>query len=95
MAIYAIEKATQLGAKVIACSDSSGVIVDEEGLDLDLLKQLKEVERRRLSAYTETRSNAKYTENGDIWSVPCEVALPCATQNELNGKDAKSWSRTA
>lgn len=89
VAIYAIEKATQLGAKVIACSDSSGVIVDEEGLDLDLLKQLKEVERRRLSAYTETRTNAKYTENGDIWSVPCEVALPCATQNELNGKDAK------
>lgn len=89
VAIYAIEKATQLGAKVIACSDSSGVIVDEQGIDLDLLKQLKEVERRRLSAYTDTRTSAKYTENGDIWSVPCEVALPCATQNELNGKDAK------
>jgi len=90
VAIYAIDKATQLGAKVIACSDSSGVIVDEQGIDLNLVKRLKEVERRRLSAYAEERSHAKYLPGGNIWQIPCDVALPCATQNELNGKDARS-----
>lgn len=89
VAIYAIEKATQLGAKVIACSDSSGFIVDEAGIDLDLLKRIKEVERRRISAYVEERKDARFTEGGNLWSVPCQIALPCATQNELNGKDAK------
>lgn len=89
VAIYAIEKATQLGARVIACSDSGGIIVDEEGIDLDLLKRLKEVERRRISDYVDERKNAHYTEGGDLWSVPCQIALPCATQNELNGKQAK------
>ncbi|WP_409526558.1 NADP-specific glutamate dehydrogenase [Nitrincola sp. MINF-07-Sa-05] len=90
VAIYAIDKATQLGAKVIACSDSNGVIIDEQGIDLNLVKRLKEVERRRLSAYAEERSHAKYLPGGNIWQIPCDVALPCATQNELNGKDAKS-----
>ncbi len=89
VAIYAIEKAEQLGAKVIACSDSSGIIVDEKGIDLKLVKRIKEVERRRISAYAEERKGAKYVEDGNIWGVPCDVALPCATQNELNGKDAK------
>jgi len=90
VAIYAIEKAMEFGAKVIACSDSNGVIFDEKGLDLDLIKHIKEVERGRISAYTEARKGAKYIANGNIWSVPCQVALPCATQNELNGKDAQT-----
>lgn len=90
VAIYAIEKATELGAKVIACSDSNGVIVDHNGLDLALIKQIKEVERRRISVYTKERTDATYLENGNIWTIPCQVALPCATQNELNGKDAKT-----
>ena len=90
VAIYAIEKAHELGAKVIACSDSQGIIVDEKGVDLAAVKRIKEVERRRISAYTEVHKHAKYVEDGNIWSVPCDIALPCATQNELNGKDAKT-----
>ncbi|KXS53393.1 NADP-specific glutamate dehydrogenase [Marinobacter persicus] len=90
VAIYAIEKAHELGAKVIACSDSQGIIVDEKGINLDTVKRIKEVERRRISAYTEFHKHAKYVEDGNIWSVKCDVALPCATQNELNGKDAKT-----
>ena len=90
VAIYAIEKAQALGARIIACSDSNGVIVDQEGIDLALLKQIKEVERRRLTAYVQERSGATYLENGCIWTVPCEVALPCATQNELTAKDAQT-----
>ena len=89
VAIYAIEKATELGAKVIACSDSNGVIVDHDGLDLALIKQIKEVERRRISVYALEKPNATYLENGNIWTIPCQIALPCATQNELNGKDAE------
>ncbi|MCK7578931.1 MAG: NADP-specific glutamate dehydrogenase [Chromatiales bacterium] len=89
VAIYAIEKATELGAKVIACSDSNGVIVDHDGLDLALIKQIKEVERRRISVYAQEKTSATYLENGSIWTIPCQVALPCATQNELNGKDAE------
>jgi glutamate dehydrogenase (NADP+) len=89
VAIYAIEKATELGAKVIACSDSNGVIVDHDGLDLALIKQIKEVERRRISVYAQEKASATYLENGNIWTIPCQVALPCATQNELNGKDAE------
>ncbi|MFO7530098.1 MAG: Glu/Leu/Phe/Val dehydrogenase dimerization domain-containing protein [Marinobacter sp.] len=89
VAIYAIEKCHELGAKVIACSDSQGIIVDENGIDLNTVKRIKEVERRRISAYTEFHQDARYVEGGNIWSVPCDVALPCATQNELNGKDAK------
>jgi glutamate dehydrogenase (NADP+) len=89
VAIYAIEKAEQLGAKVIACSDSTGYVHDSAGIDLDLLKQVKEVERRRISTYAERRSSATFVPEGTIWHVPCDVALPCATQNELSGRDAK------
>ncbi|QVL50849.1 MAG: NADP-specific glutamate dehydrogenase [Thiocapsa sp.] len=89
VAIYAIEKAQALGAKVIACSDSNGVVVDHDGIDLALLKQIKEVERRRLSAYVQEKTGATYLEDSCIWNVPCQVALPCATQNELTAKDAR------
>ncbi len=88
VAIYAIEKLQQLGAKVVACSDSNGVIYDERGINLETVKQLKEVERRRIKEYAERHKHSRYTENGNIWEIPCQVALPCATQNELNGKDA-------
>lgn len=90
VAIYAIEKAHELGATVIACSDSGGMVVDEKGLDLDTIKRLKEVERRRISDYVEVHKHAHYTANGNIWTVPCDIAMPCATQNELNGKDAQT-----
>jgi len=90
VAIYAIEKAHELGATVIACSDSSGMVVHEKGINLDTLKRIKEVERRRIVAYTESHPDARYVENGNIWSVPCDIALPCATQNELTGRDAKA-----
>jgi glutamate dehydrogenase (NADP+) len=88
VAIYTIEKIHQLGGKVVACSDSNGVIVDEKGIDLDLVKQLKERERRRIKDYVEVRKHAKYIQGGNIWEVPCQVAMPSATQNEINGKDA-------
>jgi len=88
VAIYTIEKIHQLGGKVVACSDSNGVVVDEKGIDLELLKQLKERERRRIKDYTEYRKHAKYVQGGNIWEVPCQVAMPSATQNEVNGKDA-------
>ena len=90
MAIYTIEKIHQLGGTCIACSDSNGVIVHDKGLDLDLIKQLKEVERRRISDYTSFHKDAKYIQGGNIWDIPCQVAMPSATQNELNGKDAKT-----
>jgi glutamate dehydrogenase (NADP+) len=89
VAIYTMEKATSLGARVVACSDSSGVVIDEQGIDLDLVKQIKEVERGRLSRYVEDGHRGRYIAGGNIWSVPCDIALPCATQNELNGRDAK------
>jgi glutamate dehydrogenase (NADP+) len=88
VAIFAIEKLQQLGAGVVACSDSNGVVVDEQGIDLELLKEIKLVERGRLKAYAERRKSGKYQEGGSIWSVPCDVAVPSATQNELNGRDA-------
>ncbi len=87
VAIYAIEKVHQLGGRVIACSDSGGYIVDEKGVDLELLKEIKEVRRERISAYAEQR-RATYVQGGNLWEVPCDIALPCATQNELNGADA-------
>ncbi|MBX6387101.1 MAG: NADP-specific glutamate dehydrogenase [Microbispora sp.] len=91
VAIYAIEKVTELGGVVVACSDSSGYVVDEKGIDLDILKQVKEVERRRLSAYAERRgTEATYVPGRSVWEVPCEVALPSATQNEITGKDAEA-----
>lgn len=90
VAIYAAEKATQLGAKVVAMSDSNGYIVDENGLDLPLMKKLKEVERRRVKDYLNYHPDAKFFENGaDIWSVPCDIALPSATQNELDEAAAR------
>ena len=88
VAIFAMEKLQQLGARVVACSDSNGVVVDEQGIDLELVKEIKLVERGRLTAYAERRKSGKYQEGGSIWSVPCDVAVPSATQNELNGKDA-------
>lgn len=90
VAIYAIEKVHQLGGTAIACSDSSGYIVDEDGLDVELLKEIKEVKRGRICEYLETRKSARFIENGSIWDVPCDVALPCATQNELTEEDAKT-----
>ena len=89
VAIYTIEKMHQYGAKVIACSDSNGVIVHEKGIDVGLVKKLKEVERRRIADYVGYHKDAKYIAGGNIWEIPCQVAMPSATQNELNGKDAK------
>ncbi|MET9712900.1 NADP-specific glutamate dehydrogenase [Nocardiopsis alba] len=89
VAIYAVEKAQQLGAHVVACSDSGGYVVDERGLDLDLLKEIKEVERARISAYADRRKGAEYVAGGNVWDVPCQVALPSATQNELDAASAK------
>ncbi len=89
VAIYTIEKIQQLGGRVVACSDSSGFVYDEQGIDLKLLKQVKEVERARIKEYAERRAGVRYVAGGNIWKTPCDVALPCATQNELNGRDAE------
>ena len=90
VAIYACEKATQLGAKVVAMSDSAGYVYDPAGIDLELVKQLKEVERRRIRDYAAQRPGAQYHEGcRDIWSIPCDIALPCATQNEISEESAK------
>ena len=89
VAIYAIEKAWQLGAKPVTCSDSTGWIYDPAGIDLDVLKDVKEVKRARLTEYAKARPNAQYHEGKGVWSVKCDVALPCATQNELLLEDAK------
>ena len=88
VAIYAIEKAQALGAKIVTFSDSSGYVVDEAGVDLELLKQVKEVERGRVADYVKRRPSAQLVTGGSIWDVTCSVALPCATQNELNGDAA-------
>lgn len=89
VAIYATQKCQQLGAKVVALSDSNGYIYDEEGIDLAAVKEIKEVKRGRIKEYLEYRPNAKYTEGKGVWSIKCDVALPCATQNELHLDDAK------
>jgi len=89
VAIYAIEKAYQMGAKPVTCSDSTGWIYDPEGIDLELLKEIKEVKRARLTEYAAARPSAEYHEGKGVWSVKCDVALPCATQNELHLEDAK------
>ena len=89
VAIYAIQKAQQLGAKPVTCSDSTGWIYDPEGIDVALLKEVKEVKRARLTEYAAARSSAEYHEGKGVWSVKCDVALPCATQNELLLDDAK------
>ena len=90
VATYAIEKAQQLGAKVVTCSDSNGWVYDPDGIDLDALKDIKGVKRARLSVYTDYRPNAEYHEGKGVWSVKCDIALPCATQNELTLEDAKT-----
>ncbi|GAB3100033.1 NADP-specific glutamate dehydrogenase [Isoptericola nanjingensis] len=89
VAIYAAEKAQQLGGRVITFSDSSGYVVDEAGIDLDLLKEVKEVRRGRVADYVDLRPGARLVSDGSIWDVPTDVALPCATQNELSEADAK------
>ena len=90
VAIYACEKATQLGAKVITMSDSNGYIIDKRGIDLALVKELKEVKRKRIKEYIKHHPEAEYHEGcSGVWGVKCDIALPCATQNELNGEAAK------
>ena len=84
VAIYALEKVNQLGGTVVAMSDSSGYVVDESGIDLQQMQELKEVQRGRISEYADANSSARFVEDGMIWDVPCDIALPCATQNELN-----------
>ena len=90
VAIYAIEKAIQLGAKPVTCSDSTGWIYDPEGIDVELLKEIKEVRRERLTAYAEARPSAEYHEGKGVWTIKADVAFPCATQNELDIDDAKT-----
>ncbi|KMT22063.1 NADP-specific glutamate dehydrogenase [Clostridium cylindrosporum] len=91
VAIYATEKAQSLGAKVVALSDSSGYIYDPNGINLDTVKKLKEVERKRISEYVKAHPSAEFVEGcGNIWNVKCDIALPCATQNELNEEAAKT-----
>lgn len=90
VAIYAAQKATELGAKVITLSDSTGWIYDGDGIDLAAIQEIKEVNRQRLSEYTKYRPNSEYHEGRGVWTVKCDVALPCATQNELFLDDAKA-----
>jgi len=90
VAIYATEKAQQLGAKVVALSDSNGYVYDPDGIKLDVVKEIKEVRRGRIKEYVDAVPTAKYTEGKGIWTIPCDIALPCATQNELNLDDAKA-----
>ncbi|MCV7282659.1 NADP-specific glutamate dehydrogenase [Mycolicibacterium flavescens] len=91
VAIYAIEKIQELGGTVVACSDSSGFVVDEKGVDLDIIKEVKEVRRARIADYVDIRGGAAhFVEDRNVWSVPCEIALPCATQNEINGDEARA-----
>ncbi len=90
VAIYATQKAQQLGAKVVALSDSNGYIYDEDGIKLDVVKEIKEVRRGRIKEYVEKVPTAVYTEGKGIWTIPCDIALPCATQNELDLEDAKT-----
>ena len=91
VAIYAAQKATQLGAKVVTMSDSKGYVYDPNGINLDVMKQIKEVERARISEYAKRVPGVTYGENrSDVWKIPCDIALPCATQNELHEDDAKA-----
>jgi len=90
VATYAIQKAQQLGAKVVTCSDSTGWVYDPDGIDVEALKDIKEVKRARLTEYKNYRPNSEYHEGKGVWTVKCDVALPCATQNELDIEDAKT-----
>ena len=94
VSIYAMEKAMQLGAKVVACSDSNGYVYDPQGINLDTVKRLKEVERRRIKDYVLEHPHAEYGEGCEgIWTIPCDIALPCATQNEISEQSAKQLVR--
>ncbi|MGW4704233.1 NADP-specific glutamate dehydrogenase [Streptomyces sp. NPDC004285] len=88
VAVYAVEKVHALGGRVVACSDSTGYLVDEDGIDLELLKDIKEVRRDRISAYVEAKPSATFSDRGTIYDLRCDIALPCATQNELRREDA-------
>ena len=91
VAIYAVQKITEMGAKVVAMSDSNGYIYDPDGIKLDVVKQLKEVERKRIKEYVKAVPTATYSEGcSGIWTIPCQIALPCATQNEINEASAKA-----
>lgn len=90
VATYAVQKAQELGAKVVALSDSNGYIYDKDGIQLDVVKEIKEVRRGRIKEYVDAVPTAVYTEGRGIWTIPCDIALPCATQNELNLDDAKT-----
>lgn len=90
VAIYAIEKAQELGAKVVTCSDSNGWIYDADGIDLKLLKEIKEIRRERLTEYKKAKPSSVYHEGKGVWTTKCDIALPCATQNELDLDDAKA-----
>ncbi|MBQ7486221.1 MAG: NADP-specific glutamate dehydrogenase, partial [Clostridia bacterium] len=90
VAIYAVQKAEQLGAKVVTVSDSTGWVYDPDGIDVALLQDVKEVRRARLTEYAKARPNAEYHEGKGVWTAKCDVALPCATQNELQLEDAKA-----
>ncbi len=89
VAIYAIQKAQQMGATVVTCSDSTGWIYDPEGIDVALLQEIKEVKRARLTEYAAAKPSAEYHEGRGVWAIKCDIALPCATQNELQLEDAK------
>ena len=95
VAQYAIQKAESLGAKVVTCSDSSGYVYDPEGIKLDVLFDIKQVKRGRISEYADRVSGATFHKGEKPWGVKCDVALPCATQNELNGEDAKTLIQNA
>jgi len=90
VAIYAAEKAIGLGAKVVTVSDSAGFVYDEQGIDVPLLKEIKEVRRGRISEYVAARPKAEYFEGAKPWAIPCHIALPCATQNEIDEGDART-----
>ena len=90
VAIYALEKATQLGAKVLTCSDSNGWVYDPDGIDVEAVKEIKEVRRARLTEYKNYRPNSEYHEGRGVWQVKADIALPCATQNDIQLEDAKS-----
>lgn len=91
VAIYTMEKVIEFGGKIVACSDSNGYIVDNSGIDLALVKEIKEVRRERISEYIKLKgAGARFIDTGSIWDVPCEIAMPSATQNELTGKDARA-----
>lgn len=91
VALYSIQKVNEFGAKVVACSDSSGYIVDENGIDWDLLREIKEVQRHRISEYARIKGDGvHFVSKGSVWDVPCDIAMPSATQNELSGKDARA-----